>query len=274
MQEGRRFPIYLAASIIINVGLVIVVGNSDIFQHADMIRDLKTREIKVYKPPIQEKRKPKPKPPPPPPPPKAVPPPPTAKPITNTPPPPRPVQQVQQPTPQVPQPPQPAVPVSTGSVSTQGTVSAPPSTGQVGTPAPPPEPTPAPPPPKPEPEPTPPPPAPKPEPPPAPKPEPPPPPPPPKRTDLASGATPEPRGAWHDINMPDSVDLSTLSSNEIQVIFSVDTDGKPFKIRIKKSSGSGDLDNAAIAAISGMRFKAAQQGGDPIVATMTHTWKL
>lgn len=267
MESDGRLTKYLAFSLIANLCLVVIVGNSDIFQHADAMRDLKTREIKVYKPPVQEKRKPKPKPPPPPPP-------------KNQPPPPKQtiLQAIRQIVPHVNQPPPVPVPVATGSASTQGTVDVPQSTGQVGTPAPPPAPEP-----KPEPPPAPPPPpAPKPEPAPAPapppapvpKPAPPPPPQPPKRTDLAAGDIPEPKGAWRDLNVSGDIDTSSLSSDKVVVVFDVDTDGKPFHIKIKQGSGNSDVDNAAITAISGMRFKPAQQGGDPIVARMTHEWRL
>lgn len=254
-----------AASIVINITFLVLVGNSDIFQHADVLRDLRAQEIKVYKPPIPQKPRPKPKPrikPPPkpkPPHPKQV-----VKPRIPPPPPqPKPVVRRAAPPPRV------KVAVSTGSHVTSGNGPAMPANpeGEVGQPT---ESVTTPPPTPPPPKPTPPPPTPAPAPPPKPQPAPAPPPPAPKPA-IPDRASPVPdTGNWPDLSIPGDVDLSTVTNSALIVSFEVDENGHPKHIRVKRSCGNDDIDTQAVQTIQGMRFKPAVQNGVPQEMDMEH----
>lgn len=259
MFRKRLLAWAFAASLAINFTFLLLVGNSDIFQHADVLRDLRAQQIKVYKPPIPRKPKPKPKLKPPPKPPKP-------KPVAK----PKPLPQPKPVVRRVVPPPRPRkmVAAATGSHSANGTIAVPVSSGDVGVPTntiTPPPPTPAPPQPKPTPPPTP---APAP-PPPTPKPQPAPPPKP--KPVLADRAVPEPdRGVWPDLSIPGDTDMSTVTNSSLVVSFEVDASGHPRHIRVKNSCGNQDIDDAAVELIQGMRFKPAVQNGEPEDMQMEH----
>jgi len=95
-----------------------------------------------------------------------------------------------------------------------------------------------------------------------------------QRSDLADGAAPEAIGAWPDLTISSDVDASSLSSNTVIVQFDVSETGRPEHVRIKRSSGNSDVDESARKAIESMRFRPAQQGGEPISARMVHEWRI
>ena len=255
-----------AASVVINITFLVLVGNSDVFQHADVLRDLRAQEIKVYKPPIPQKPRPKPKPkikppkpkPPPPKPKQAVKPPPQLKPVVH----------------HAPPPPRVRVAVSTGShVSSPNGVAMPTNPGgTVGVPTAsvtPPQPAPTPPP---QPKPTPSPPAPTPPPQPKPEPKPASPPPAPKPA-IPDRVTPEIIGSWSDFTLPGDVDMSTITNTTINATWDVDTSGHARDIKFD-SSGNDEVDERIREFIRDHHYEPAVQNGVPEDSPMEHEFDI
>ena len=265
-------------SVLVNLGWLAWVSNSDLFGSAANLSDLKPQLIKIVKPPIPQKPKPKKKEKPPPPPPKQKPPP-KVKPLKQIkPPPPRP-----QPRPQPRRPePTPVKQVAvahTNNVNAPKTFEAPPPAPntEIGKPvesgpapvAPPTPQPPAPPPPKTEP-PAPPPPAPV-------KHEAPPPPPPPVHHDppkprIPDRDEPEVIGNLGDISLP-QFDPGSLSVTSVTVTWEVDERGHAKSIKFRPT-GNSDVDEAIRNAIQGFRYKPAVHNGVAETATLTHTFSL
>ena len=86
----RILALCVLGSVVVNLGWLAWVSNSDLFGSAASLSDLKPQLIKIVKPPIPQKPKPKKKEPPPPPP-KQKPPPPKQRPLKPPPPRPHPV---------------------------------------------------------------------------------------------------------------------------------------------------------------------------------------
>src|SRR5579883_1704558 len=260
LRNNRLLATSFVISLAINLTFLHLVGNSDLFEHADVIQDLRSQEIEVYKPPTPEKPQPKPKIAPPKPKPAAIiqppkptikrtlPPPPVPQPHLTPPPAaaPRPTHPAPQPAifvrtrPPLPRPnarPDPFVPlgprravtqpvprpaVNLGSHSAQGTISEPP-TPPVTQPVVTPKPL------------------------------------------LPDRAEPVPdtdNGNWPDVTLPDDVDVSSLTSSTIVISFEVDKRGRPRGARVKRSSGNSEVDNEMIEAVMKMRFKPAVQNGE------------
>jgi len=75
----------------------------------------------------------------------------------------------------------------------------------------------------------------------------------------------------HDVHprIPDSVDEGL--SLEIEIEYSVDTDGSVNGVRVTKSSGNRDLDRSVISAASQWRYNPAVQDGVPRRVKVTRT---
>src|SRR5579862_8373992 len=61
MPRNKLLAGSFAISFVLNAFFLILLGNSDLFQHADAIHDLRAEQIIVFKPPVFEKPKPTPK---------------------------------------------------------------------------------------------------------------------------------------------------------------------------------------------------------------------
>ena len=260
----RILALCVLGSVVVNLGWLAWVSNSDLFGSAASLSDLKPQLIKIVKPPIPQKPKPKKKEPPPPPPKQK--PPPKLKPLKQI----KPPHPQPRPQPRRPQP----IPLKTVAVAhtnnkfAKPTFEAPPPAPntEIGKPvesgpAPVSPPTPEPPAPRLEP------PAPKPE-PPAPK----PPPPPPAKPKIPDRDEPEIRGSFSDISLPE-FDPSTLNTTSVTVTWEVDERGHPSNIKFRPT-GNSDVDSAIRSAVQGFRFKPAAHNGIAETAQMSHTFAL
>ena len=261
-------------SVLINIGWLAWVSNSDLFGSAANLADLKPQLIKIVKPPIVQKPKPKKKEPPPPPPKQK--PPPKIKPLKQ---PPRPRPRPQPRPRQTPTPIKQVAVAHTNNAFAKPTFQEPPpqentnsgkpvesGSSPVETPNPQPEP-------KPEPRPEP-----KPEPRPQPQPQ-------PKPAVIEKPRVveqPKPRipdrdvpaiiGSFSDINLP-QFDPSSVNTTSVSVTWSVDERGHPSNIKFRPT-GNSDVDDAIRSAIQGFRFKPAVHNGVAETVTMEHRFDI
>ena len=268
----RILALCVLGSVVVNLGWLAWVSNSDLFGSATSLSVLKPQLIKIVKPPIPQKPKPKKKEPPPPPP-KQKPPPPKQRPLK--PPPPRthpvphritpPLHRVQVATTHntravstitVPQtaPNTDQRPTASGD-SPQPTAPAPAPVAVTAAPTPP---TPAPPAPT------------RPAPAPAaekpverPKPPPPPPPPPPKPKGWVPIETQEATAPDNLDVSADGIETGSTTSNEIVISYTIDESGHIKGARITKSSGNSELDRRVLEALRRARCQPAVQDHIP-----------
>lgn len=265
-------------SVLVNLGWLAWVSNSDLFGSATNLADLKPQLIKIVKP-IPQKPKPKKKEKPPPPPPKQKPPP-KVKPLKPPPPHPQPRQQRPQPVPlhrvAV------ATTKSTHAVSTVTVPETAPNTDQRPTasgdsplptppaPTPPPPTPPAPPPPAPTP--------------PAPAPvvhhDPPPPPvhhdpPPPRHPDNWVPIAVQEASAPDNVDVSiDGIDGASITNKEVVISFIIDGTGRVRNARVKTSCGNSELDNRVLEAIKRARCQPAIQDHIPRDAPINFTFPI
>ena len=273
----RILALCVLGSVVVNLGWLAWVSNSDLFGSAASLSDLKPQLIKIVKPPIPQKPKPKKKEPPPPPP-KQKPPPPKQRPLKPPPPRPHPVpHRITPPLHRV----QVATTHNTRAVSTITVPQTAPNTDQKPTasgdsPQPtPPAPTPVAAPPTP---PTPAPPAPTPAPPPPVKhveevkAPPPPPPPPPKPKGWVPIETQEATKVDNIEVKTDGIERDSVNNDSIVISYTIDVTGHVRGAHTTKSCGNSELDNRVLEAVRRTRCAPAIQDHIPHEQPATYVY--
>jgi TonB family protein len=75
---------------------------------------------------------------------------------------------------------------------------------------------------------------------------------------------PAPTGAPHSCNQYPAAELASHIEGTSTLRFRIGTDGEPKEIAIAKSSGNANLDQAAIACVTGWKYAPATKSGKPV----------
>jgi hypothetical protein len=95
----------------------------------------------------------------------------------------------------------------------------------------------------------------------------------PSRPSLPDRDEPEVVGSFHDIDLPDGIDLSSLNVKDVHATWEVDGRGRVSSIRFKPT-GISEVDDAIRQAIQNSRYRPAVHNGQAVTMSMEHDFRI